>query len=402
MSHSELRAVLAANARSGLGGQGLNLQQMGDLARSRFEVRVFSRDADEPGANISVPEPRLSRWISSVPVLRRRRDWLGYVSDASFDAYVAAHLDPVDLFQAPTGQCDESLVRARKLGCKTLLDVVTLHVDEFGAVQDRECAKFGIRVATNARARARARREYETAEVIRVMSNPARETFLSRGFDGDKIVVVSPYFAVDEFVQAQFDEPVFRVSFVGLIEPWKGFHYLIDAYSRLALAESELVLWGGPGSRPVSQYLAEKTASDPSIRVAPVEVRTYGYDKVYARSSVLVQPSMADGFGFVVAEAMASGIPVVVTDRTGGADLVTDGVNGYVVPAGDVDAIAARLEHLAAHPALVRTMGAAARDAASQFTFERSSEQYADCLKRLGFATDAGKGRETHVESCQA
>jgi glycosyltransferase involved in cell wall biosynthesis len=79
---------------------------------------------------------------------------------------------------------------------------------------------------------------------------------------------------------------------------------------------------------------------------------------------------------------MASGIPVIVTRNTGAADLVTDGENGYVIPAGDAEAIQDRLAHLAAHPALLKKMGRAAR----QTMLARNRDEwrnYAGALQRL-------------------
>jgi glycosyltransferase involved in cell wall biosynthesis len=206
---------------------------------------------------------------------------------------------------------------------------------------------------------------------------------LERGFSDKQVVVIPPPINIDEFPEARFAESKFRVSFVGLIEPWKGFHYLIDAFNALDLPDSELVLWGGPGTRAVSSYLEEQMARNPAIAVKPVEVRRYGYGEVYGKSSVLVQPSLADGFSYVVAEAMASGIPVIVTSSTGASEIVVDGINGYVVPPADSDAIRDRLAHLAAHPALLREMGHAARETARSLTFEKFRQRYVSCLESL-------------------
>jgi glycosyltransferase involved in cell wall biosynthesis len=215
------------------------------------------------------------------------------------------------------------------------------------------------------------------------MSECAQQTFLERGFSDRRVVVIPPPVNLKEFQQARFVEPKFRVSFVGLIEPWKGFHYLIDAFDALNLPDSELVLWGGPGTRSVNRYLQERMKRNPAIVLKPVEIRSYGYAEVYGKSSVLVHPSLADGFGYVVAEAMASGIPVIVTSSTGCSDIVVDGVNGYIVPPADSDAIRDRLAHLAARPALLREMGGAARATAGSLTFEKFRQRYVDCLNVL-------------------
>ncbi len=94
---------------------------------------------------------------------------------------------------------------------------------------------------------------------------------------------------------------------------------MVEAFDRLRLPESELILWGGCGSRPVTNYMNAKMASNPAIKLRPVEIRKAGLDEVYGRASVLVLPSLADGFGYVVGEAMASGLPVIATTKTGAA-----------------------------------------------------------------------------------
>jgi len=136
---------------------------------------------------------------------------------------------------------------------------------------------------------------------------------------------------------------------------------LIEAFQSLGMKDSELTLWGGPGTRSVSTYLKQQQARHAGIHVRPVSVRQIGYGEVYSKSSVVVHPSLSEGFGYVVAEALASGVPVIVTRNTGAADLVVDGMNGYVVAPRDAEAIRDRLAHLAAHPALLRSMGQAAR-----------------------------------------
>jgi glycosyltransferase involved in cell wall biosynthesis len=202
------------------------------------------------------------------------------------------------------------------------------------------------------------------------MSERALQTFLRRGFDRSRLVVATPPVDLAEFPAAAFGGPRFRVSYVGMIEPWKGVQYLLRAWAKLGLADAELFLWGGSGSRAMTRLIARHQARSPGIHVAPVAMREVGYGAVYGSSSVLVHPSLSDGFAYAVVEAMASGIPVIVTDSTGAADLVVDGESGFVIPAGDPDAIAERLAYLAARPALLPEMGRRARDAVRRLTVE--------------------------------
>lgn len=375
--------ILAANATPLQGGQGLNLHHMIEGSRETFDVRVFCRAEIPNVVTEVVPDSAATRRVNSVPVLRRLRDWGTFFSDSHFDRYVAGRITKARIFQGVTGQCEESLKAAKTQGCRTLLDVVTMHIDDFGAQQDRECLKFQVRPSIHPRHRQKMRAEYERADVIRVMSERAKQTFVERGTPADRVVVIPPPVNLDEFPVASFSGPKFTVSFVGLIEPWKGFHYLVEAFNALEAPDSELVLWGGSGTRSVSRYLHEQISRNPRIMLKPVEVRQFGYGEVYAKSSVLVHPSLADGFGYVVAEAMASGLPVIVTSKTGASDLIVDGQNGYIVPPRDSEAIRDRLAHLATNPSLLRDMGAAARETASSLTFEKFRGRYVSCLQAL-------------------
>ena len=356
MRHS---LILAANAAPLQGGQGLNLHHMAAELGRHFDLRLFCQRPLAGADTEVVPPARLSTWIGRTPVVRRMGALQSQLSDQHFDRYVAQHLRPAQLFQGITGQCLESLESARKMGCRVVVDSITDHIDYFMEEQRRECGAFQVQPPINETVRRRMLEEYRRADLIRVMSEHSRQTFADRGIE--KVVVVHPPTDVSEFPQATFREPKFRISFVGMLAPWKGFQYLVQAFHALNLRESELIFWGGTGSRPMARYFEEQTRKNPNIELRPVEVRRC-YGEVYAKSSVLVHPSLSDGFGYTVAEAMASGIPVIVTRSTGAADLVVDGQNGYVVPPQDAEAIRDRLAHLASHPALLRQMGQAARE----------------------------------------
>ncbi len=374
--------VLAANAAPKVGGQGLNLHHMVEAYAPVFELSLFAKAAAKGVPTTIVPGSRLGGFIGRTPVLRRLRDWQGVLESSAFDQFVARSMPKADIFQGALGQCSQSLSAARAKGAVTVLDVTTTHIDDFYEHQVRECAKFGVRTPHNERIRNQILDEYRKADLIRVMSEHARTTFLRRGFDPGRVFVMPPPIEAAEFPQAEFRESTFRVSFVGLIEPWKGFHYLIDAFRSLNLPDSELVLWGSSGARPIAEYLNRQMAALPSLKVRGGSVRSIGYGEVYGKSSVLVHPSLTDGFGYVVAEAMASGIPVIVTRNTGAADAVIDGYNGYIVEAGDASALAERIRHLALNRHLLTEMGAAARKTALEMTIDRFRAPFLEHLKQ--------------------
>jgi glycosyltransferase involved in cell wall biosynthesis len=362
--------VLAANAAARAGGQGQCLQNMIDGLGEDFALEVFCRRAAGEHVHL-VPAPRAATFLGRIPVVRRRRDWFSRASDVQFDRWVVRRLPAARVFVGMVGHCRDSMKEARARGMRTVLDSVTAHVDQLRGQMVRECERFGVRPPIGAAAGRSIHEEYATADLVRVMTERAGRTFLERRFPAARLVVAMPPIDVARFPRAAFGGPRFRVVFVGLIEPWKGFHYLLEAYARLALPDAELVLWGGTGSRPAARMIREYQARVPGIRVQPFDPSAEGYAHVYAASSVLVHPSLSDGFAFSVAEAMASGLPAIVTESTGAADLIVDGVSGFVVPAGSAEAIAARLEYLYHHRDLLPALGAAAHASVERLTLER-------------------------------
>ena len=77
-------------------------------------------------------------------------------------------------------------------------------------------------------------------------------------------------------------------------------------------------------------------------------------------------PSWEEGFPLVLLQAMACGLPVVATKETGAGDIITSGVEGEIVPAGDLVALRDALDRLAANPKLASRMGSAAHKRVSR------------------------------------
>jgi alpha-maltose-1-phosphate synthase len=153
---------------------------------------------------------------------------------------------------------------------------------------------------------------------------------------------------------ARPDRP-FRALFVGQIGNRKGVRYLLEAWRRLALPDAELLLIGTPG-RAGRQLLAEYRDGCRWLGGLPASELS----RWYQSSDVFVFPSLAEGSARVTYEAMASGLPLVVTPNSG--SVVRDGIDGFVVPARDVDSLCERLRQLHADADARREMGARGRD----------------------------------------
>ncbi|HEY2731275.1 MAG TPA: glycosyltransferase family 4 protein, partial [Polyangia bacterium] len=96
--------------------------------------------------------------------------------------------------------------------------------------------------------------------------------------------------------------------------------------------------------------------------------------ELYAAADVLAFPTLGDGFGLVIQEAMCSGTPVITTPCGGGPECIDDGVDGWLVPPRDIDALVERLRFCAANRDRVFVMGQSARAHAERWTWRDADE----------------------------
>jgi glycosyltransferase involved in cell wall biosynthesis len=272
---------------------------------------------------------------------------------------------------------------AKRRGARTILDVITLHNDDFRAAMKQGTDQLSVPPIQHPSLVKRIEQEYQKADLLRVMSTPARNTFLARGFSPSRVFVAAPPVDLPDIPADRREPDPFIVSYVGLLEPAKGFHLLIEAFRKLNRPDTRLWLWGNTGTRNLANYMRQQMTECPRIELKSGSVRALGHEKVYGASSVLVHPSLADGFGYVVSEAMAAGIPVITTTATGASEWIEDGVSGYVVAPGDAEAIRERLQQLIDSPALRRDMGQKAREAMRPLTIERMRNCYRQALSTL-------------------
>ncbi len=189
------------------------------------------------------------------------------------------------------------------------------------------------------------------ADLIRVESELVRDQLLDAGVPDERIVLASPGVDVDRF-KPGVPEPTPLVAYVGALSLWKGLDVLAELSRSLAARDMGLEIIGGPVCR-----WSRRTA-EPLVRAAATSV-----PELLARAHALVLPSVADGFGYVVLEAMASGAVPFVTPAVGAAELVRQIDPSLVIERVDfVDAVP---ELLATLP--IQDLAARARTIAERY-----------------------------------
>ena len=169
----------------------------------------------------------------------------------------------------------------------------------------------------------------------------------------------------------------FTVAFVGAFTQRKGALYLLRALHGLA-PHVRLVIYTRAPIDPA--FRAEFRNLDIEIK-AGLSNAQLAEDIVQA--DVMVLPSIAEGFGLAILEAMACGVPVICTHNTGGADLITDGQDGFVTPIRDVAALKQLLELGLADRARFYEIGQAARKVAEGLTWARYRAGFAAAYQAL-------------------
>jgi len=135
----------------------------------------------------------------------------------------------------------------------------------------------------------------------------------------------------------------------GNLVPNKAFDRLITAFghvhSQQGKAELTLVIAGEGPERPTLERLVAKAGLSATVRL-PGRLKADQMRGLLSAASVLVHPSLSEGFGNIVVEAMAVGCPVLATATGAARDLITDGINGRLVPPGDTEALVTAIRDL--------------------------------------------------------
>ena len=170
------------------------------------------------------------------------------------------------------------------------------------------------------------------------------------------------------------------IVYAGVLIPRKGVHLLLDAFAALDHPSAQLHLVGHPEN---AQYAASLQARARELKIAERAHFVGGVSQAqlaeyFGRARVMTLPSLSEGLGRVVVEAMLLGAPVIGSRVGGIPDLVADGETGYLVAAGDVEALTAALRRI--YDTDVTTMGGNARAFALEYF---SPDKYLDGYRQL-------------------
>ena len=241
----------------------------------------------------------------------------------------------------------EAIDKCNAMGILTVVDHGSLHPEyERDLIADEEKI-LGLqpgRFIASEILITRQKNEFINADYIFVLSEAAKKSLIRKGVPREKVFVNSCGVDLSSFYKKEGSDSPFRIIFCGSITPRKGLHYLLQAFQELKLPAAEVWIVGASNDFEYIRYL-KKNYTSVSIKYKGSFSQSQ-LVHVYNECTVFVLPSIADGFGMVVSQAQACGLPVITTENVGAADIIKEGVNGFVIPIRDVEALKNRIKLL--------------------------------------------------------
>jgi len=324
-----------------------------------FPRRLFRGALPEPSAIRSFP------WLQTPLAAAERLGLLGRPAAdrlrrfawVALDRAVARQRPGCDVYVAHTGAGLAAGRAVKTRGGVYVCDSGTAHVRAHRRLLSEEHERLGLPTpAFETGLVERVLAEYDSADAITAPSTFVLNSFAAEGVPRVKLHLLPYGVDLHAFRRTRPRDAEFRVLFVGALSAQKGLPYLLEGFARARLPNARLVLVGV--AELETRSLLARTPFANFELTGPV-----GRSRVVeemSRASVLVLPSIHDGFGLVIGEALACGCPVIATTHTGGSELVSDGREGFIVPLRDAEAIADRLLRLAVDRTLLESMSAAA------------------------------------------
>lgn len=168
------------------------------------------------------------------------------------------------------------------------------------------------------------------------------------------------------------DKPL-ECIYVGGVKELKGIYYLLEAFRQLDSSVAHLTVVGTADTKAevLQPYLSNVTFTG---TVLHSEIPA-----LLQKADIFVFPSLGEGLSLSVLEAAACGLPLIVSENAGVADVMTDGKEGFLIPIQNTEVIVEKINWFAAHREQLAVMGSRAAALASQFTWEA----YADRLNAV-------------------
>ena len=310
--------------------------------------------------------------------------WYYQVKDNLFDCWVCKKIkksESIDIFVGWAHYVLQILPEVKKRGALVVIETGSMHIIEQRRILEDEYTAFGILAPPiDDCIVQKMLAEYAAADIIMVPAPHVAQSFIDQGVAADKLRCVPYGVNLTRFYPSVDKPSIFTVLFVGQVSLQKGVFYLLSAWKMHNLQKAQLLIVGMiiQDFMPIyQQFCKDKNI----IFIGPVSQEQLAI--IYRQASVFVLPSLQEGFGMVLAEAMASALPFISTENTGGSVFSENDDCGFVVPIRDTHALSEKIKFLYDNPEIVKEMGKRAVKKVQKFSWNTYGQKVVDVYKKL-------------------
>jgi len=220
-------------------------------------------------------------------------------------------------------------------------------------------------------------------KIIAVSNEMKKDIERVYGIESDKIAVIHNGIDIEKYRKNEnpamikelgIDAPY--ILFVGRLTRQKGVFELVEAMERVKVNEKLVLVTGKPDTKEIEQELESKVRGKKNIIWINKMLSEEQIIALYSSARLFVCPSRYEPFGIINLEAMACGAPVVASATGGIKEVINSGVNGLLVPPGDVTALADAIEHLLTDEQLrLKYIEAGRRRVEQEFSWHRIAQK---------------------------
>jgi glycosyltransferase involved in cell wall biosynthesis len=373
-------------------------QQVNGLAAAGADVLVLPASLGRPVAPCVRVSPTLARGRLRIPY-----KIVGTMRACSLHDHIVArriekYAGQIDIIHTwPLGAL-ETLKTAAKVGIPVVLERCNAHTGFAMEVVQKECDRLGVALppdhehAYNAEKLRKEEEEYRLATRLLCPSDFVVRTYLDRGYAPEQLARHT--YGYDETVYYPGSEPRdpkrgLRMLFVGVCAVRKGVHYALEAWLRSPASEDGTFLIAGEFLPAYQEKLAAMLAH-PSVKVLG---HRNDVPELMRKSDILVLPSIEEGFGLVIAEAMGSGCVPLASEAC--TEICSHMKTGLRHSVGDVDTLCHQITMLHEDRALLERLRAASLKRAPEITWTSAGRALLQAYRETIAAHTAGAPRET-------
>jgi glycosyltransferase involved in cell wall biosynthesis len=308
-------------------------------------------------------------------------------SEHDFDRWVAANLsNEINWVHTYEHASLATLIKAKKLGILSFYEQPSQHHAFMNKVVHQQlklypslmCESTRLIIDQNGkRTDLRKDRELAIADHVICNSTFTLKTLAQAGISDKKVIKIPYGFSETGVRSSEIRNKKFTFLFAGNQCLRKGTHILFEAWKNCNLPseQAELVLIG---KNQLSEELRQGLPSSVKFiqNIPHNELMEF-----YNQSDVVVFPTLADGFGMVISEAMSKGIPVITTWNSGGPDVITHQSDGWLIDAGDVKALAEQMKWCFTYQDATRQAGRRAMETAARYPWKMYRKNLVNAVK---------------------